>query len=43
MSFLNRKAEPVRPGDVSIPAGAINLLREGMPRQIRGSDGVSVE
>lgn len=42
MSYLNKKSEPFKLED-QIPLGALNNLRDGMPRQVRGGAGISVE
>jgi hypothetical protein len=39
--YMNKKSEPFRLED-QIPLGALNNLREGMPRQIRGGRGTDV-
>lgn len=43
MSYLNKKSDPFNPRDDAIPAGALNNLREGVPRQLQGGDGIDVE
>lgn len=43
MSFQNPKSEPFKPGMDAIPVGALNRLRDGMPRQLRGGGSVEVE